>query len=286
MTTPRHASEYRGEDTELVKAGCLTVAAQLGNLMEEIVIIGGYVPTLLLGINVDGEASIERHVGTRDLDLAFSVSILDDEKYMAISEQLHQAGFVQDVNQNSNPTPQRWTYKGLKLDFLMPPLDESDKPGSTKHLEANFGATIIPGAELAHIDFVRVEIEGTTLDGAQTTQQIKVCGPAAYLVLKGLAMGKRGKNKDDYDAYYIVRNHSALHSFGKRFADFVHDRNTRAVEALEVYRARFHAPDSVGSIAVSQFVYGENNSDLLADVSAYFREFLNVVDVSLALRGR
>ena len=67
MTTPRHASEYRGEDTELVKAGCLTVAAQLGNLMEEIVIIGGYVPTLLLGINVDGEASIERHVGTRDL---------------------------------------------------------------------------------------------------------------------------------------------------------------------------------------------------------------------------
>lgn len=41
---PRHASEYKSEQVELVRATCLYVATKLGDLMDELVIIGGLEP--------------------------------------------------------------------------------------------------------------------------------------------------------------------------------------------------------------------------------------------------
>ena len=45
---PRDRSGYRPTETEQVKAACLTVAVTLGALMDELCIVGGLVPTLLI----------------------------------------------------------------------------------------------------------------------------------------------------------------------------------------------------------------------------------------------
>jgi hypothetical protein len=45
---PKRASEYKPEQVELVRAACLYVATKLGDMMDDLVIIGGLVPSLLI----------------------------------------------------------------------------------------------------------------------------------------------------------------------------------------------------------------------------------------------
>ena len=40
---PNHASGYKSEQVELVRALCLYVATKLGDLMDDLVIVGGLV---------------------------------------------------------------------------------------------------------------------------------------------------------------------------------------------------------------------------------------------------
>ena len=41
---PRYASEYGGDQVELVRATCLYVATKLGDLTDEVVVVGGWSP--------------------------------------------------------------------------------------------------------------------------------------------------------------------------------------------------------------------------------------------------
>lgn len=45
---PRLAAEYASQDLELVRALSLTIARVLGSYLEEITVIGGLVPNLLV----------------------------------------------------------------------------------------------------------------------------------------------------------------------------------------------------------------------------------------------
>ena len=45
---PRFANDYMAEDLELVKSGCIEVAARLNDLLDNILLVGGAVPALLI----------------------------------------------------------------------------------------------------------------------------------------------------------------------------------------------------------------------------------------------
>ena len=66
---PKRAWEYRSEHVELVRSTCLYAATKLGDLMNEIVVIGGLAPSLLIDQTVLAEG-VPAHVGTMDLDVA------------------------------------------------------------------------------------------------------------------------------------------------------------------------------------------------------------------------
>ena len=68
---PAYAGEYTREHVELVKATCLYVATKLGDYMNDIVIVGGIVPSLLIDQDSLPEGT-DRHVGTMDLDIGLS----------------------------------------------------------------------------------------------------------------------------------------------------------------------------------------------------------------------
>lgn len=57
---PTGATDYRAEDVVLIKSRCLTVAAKLGGLMDDIVVVGGYVPTLLIDLARPGRRRRKR----------------------------------------------------------------------------------------------------------------------------------------------------------------------------------------------------------------------------------
>jgi hypothetical protein len=290
---PKWAGDYHADDLALVKAGCLTVATSLGDLMREIVIVGGYVPSLLIDIardEIDAADPLERHVGTLDLDLAFAVTLLDDERYSEVAKQLKSAGFEPEPKDNGQTKSQTWRYEeqhGLKVDFLIAPTGADDEGGKLKNLEKDFAAFIIPGLSLVHQHFEEVTIEGITLRNALATATVRVCSAPVYIFLKASAMGQRGKDKDDYDAYYVLRNHSeGVDPLADDYAQLIVDGSKEAADALEMMRKRYAEVDSVGPVAVSQFVNGANDDELQADARAFFLDFVEAVDLRLAREGR
>ena len=70
---PRHRSGYRPDDTEQVKSACLTVAVTLGTLMDDLCIVGGCVPSLLIDHQVGPDPGTgDLHSGTNDLDIGLA----------------------------------------------------------------------------------------------------------------------------------------------------------------------------------------------------------------------
>jgi hypothetical protein len=205
---PTTAAGYKSEQVEIVRATCLYVATKLSDIMDELVVIGGLVPSLLIKQDELPEGT-EAHVGTMDLDVGLTLALLDEGRYKTLTERLRRAGFEQDVNDEGNPTRQRWKIERLEkvtVDFLIQPSLPDDRGGKLRDIEPDFAAVIAPGLHLAFQDREQVTLSGQTIMGEQATRKVWVSGPGAYVVLKSLAFRSRGENKDAYDLYYLVRN--------------------------------------------------------------------------------
>ena len=84
---PTTAAGYGGRQTEFVRATCLYVATKLGDIMDELVVVGGLVPSLLVNQRVLPTWAAP-HVGTMDLDIGLSVALLEDGRYRTLAERL------------------------------------------------------------------------------------------------------------------------------------------------------------------------------------------------------
>ena len=120
---PSFAYDYKKENVELVRQTCLYVATKLGDSLDDLVVVGGLVPSLLIP-DESLPAGEDVHIGTMDLDLGLSLAILDRKRYEDLTLRLHRSGFTPDENEEGNPTLQRWkvsTSSGLKVtvDFLI-----------------------------------------------------------------------------------------------------------------------------------------------------------------------
>lgn len=272
---PRYASEYASRQVQLARSTCLYVATKLGDLKDEIVVVGGLVPSLLIPQGKRA-AGVSEHVGTLDLDLGLALGLLKNGRYHTLAERLRNAGFTQDKSDQGNPTRQRWQIVGpesVTVDFLIPPSRPKDRGGALRHLEKDFAAFITPGLDLAFADRRLVSIDGVTPFGERAARDMWVCGPGAYVLLKALAFGLRGQNKDAYDLYYVVRN------FGLGVQDVAASlvpltQNKDAKEALKILGRDFLEVDGPGPLRVAEFLFGGPDGDTQADVVGFVGDLL------------
>jgi hypothetical protein len=238
---------------------------------EDLTIVGGLVPGLLIDQD-DLPEGAEPHAGTMDLDLGLKIAIFEEERYKEISKRLREAGFEMDDNERGNETRQRWRITGEKgqalVEFLIPPVDEGDKPGTLKNIERDFAAFITPGLDLAFRDRVRLTLDGFTIVGEACKREIQVCGPGAFVVLKALALRVRGRPKDAYDLYYVVRNYgSGVQDVADRLIPLMD--SPEAQLALEILREEFGTSDSMGPKRVARFVEAEDDPNLREDAVGF-----------------
>lgn len=267
---PSHKSGYTPQLLELARSMLLYVSTIIGDYAEDYVVAGGLVPTLLVPQDQLPEGA-DRHAGTRDLDLGFSLGLFDESRYQAIADRLRGGGFVPDENEEGNTIVQRWVLEAkqsLKVDFLIPLTSPEEKGGEIKHLQEGFGAVITPGLELAFQDRFPVSLSGKTPLGENANRDIPVCGPGAFVVLKALAFGVRGENKDAYDLYYVVRNYgTGPDEVAQHLIPLLGNRVAR--EAVDVLRRDFSEPGSLGPVRVANFMYGDSNDEIQADVVGF-----------------
>ena len=272
---PTTAEGYAPEYVTLVRATCLYVATKLGDLTDDLVVVGGLVPSLIVDQEnlADG---VEAHVGTMDLDVA----LLDQGRYRELSERLRRSGFTQDENEQGNVTRQRWKIDGVEkvtLDFLIQPTLPSDRGGSLRDIEPDFAAIIAPGLHLAFEDRRRISLSGRTIMGEEAAREIWVCGPAAYIVLKALAFSLRGENKDAYDLFYVVRNFgTGVEEIADLLRPILEDPDTK--KAISVLRQDFTNHNGLGPRRVAEFLTGGQDGSVQADVVGYIDSLLRAVD--------
>ena len=193
---PATEAGYRGFPQEQVRATCLQVATRLGSLMDDLVIVGGLVPSLLIDPG-SLPPGVEAHVGTMDLDLGMELGLLGRERYRTLVEALRRGGFSMDVNERGNPTRQRWKSSepgGVTVDFLIPPSGPDEKGGTLRDIEPDFAAVIATGLHLAFRD--------------------------------------RCEAKDAYDLHYVVRNYGPTVDAVAAFRERVEDDGAEAEEVV------------------------------------------------------
>jgi hypothetical protein len=273
---PKRAADYESEQVELVRATCLYVATKLGDLMDELVVVGGLVPSLLIDQQTLPEDT-EAHVGTMDLDVGLTLALLDEGRYRRLTERLRDAGFTMDTNDDGNPTRQRWKITGsgtVTVDFLIQPSLAGDRGGKLRDIEPDFAAIIAPGLKLAFQDRQRVTIDGRTLFGEKARRDFWICGAGAFVVLKAFAFDGRGENKDAYDLYYVIRNYGAgVDDIVAKLHPLLADAETQ--KALGILRRDFLDPESVGPRRTAEFLTGGRDDVIQADVAGFVKQLLD-----------
>jgi hypothetical protein len=275
------ASSYTPEGLHRIRTACLTVASVLGDLMdEEITVVGGLVPSLLIDQRNLPEGA-DAHPGTMDLDLALQLAVLERQGYKAIAERLRGAGFEPDRNAVGNTTVQRWIvgigdHDRVTVDFLIPQVGPDVRKGIF-HLEGDFGALISPGLDLAFHDRVIHRLEGSNSWGDRIERDVWVCGPGALVVLKALACRGREKPKDAFDLYYVLRNFgNGPSDVAGRLRPLVDDRAVR--EARQILASDFADESRSGPRRVARFLGMEGDADLLSQVVALVGDFLDALN--------
>lgn len=275
LEKPSTADGYRSEQVDLVRATCLYVATKLGDLMDDLVVVGGLVPSLL--IDPKGlDRGTDPHVGTLDLDVGLAIALLDQGRYRTVTERLRQAGFSQDVNADGNRTRQRWKIEGVgrvTVDFLISPTQPGDVGGAIRHIEADFAAVIAPGLHLAFLDRRQVPLSGRTIMGEGAARDVWVCGPGAYVVLKALAFRSRGENKDAYDLFYVLRNFGhGIEDVAECLRPLLND--PAGSDAMGILRRDFLDHNGLGPRRVADFLTRGPDDAIQADVVGFVSRLL------------
>ena len=264
---PSTLDGYDRARSALVRTICLYIATKLGDLLDEIVVVGGLVPYLLVELD-DPPAGLDSHPGTMDLDMGLALAILNEERYRELGARLRDAGFRPDVNDRGNARWQTCTSPGpvpIKVDFLIPPTDETAMGGTVFHIERDLAAFVTPGLELAFDDRRLRELAGRVPSGAWASRSIPVCGPGAFTVLKALAFGNRTENKDAYDLFYVWRG-VGLDDVAASLTSL--EPSSYVDDALSVIERDFRNHDGAGPVATAQFLGGLDDN-VQADVVGY-----------------
>jgi hypothetical protein len=238
---PTVATGYSPAAVQLVKRASLYIATKLGDLRDDVVIVGGLVPCLIVPQS-QLPSGKSPHIGTMDVDLGLAVAILDQQRYHELCERLRSAGFEPDVNEAGKPTKQRWRIESedqdVTVDFLIPPTLQTDQGGRLRNLEEGFAAIITPGLDLAFADKRLITLDGETLHHEHATREVWVCEAGAFTVLKALAFRSRGENKDAYDLIYMLQNYgSGIDDVFRRLQPLL--TNPSAQQALTILENEF-----------------------------------------------
>jgi hypothetical protein len=272
---PTTAAGYPPGQVARVKATCLYLATKLGDLMPELVVVGGLVPSLLIDQEHLPE-NVTPHVGTMDLDLGLAFALVGEARYQEVADRLRKAHFMPDKNDEGKPTRQRWRISdpAVTVDFLIEPEKSTEaQAGRLFDLTKDWAAIIAPGLHLAFRNNQKVALSGKTILGETAKREICVCGAGAFVVLKALAFHIRGENKDAYDLFYLLRN------YGRGLSDVAAElrpllMDASALRAMEYLRGDFQESDSTGPRRAADFLYGRPDAATQADAVGFVRRLL------------
>ena len=245
MVTKR--TDYTAEAVEAARSVMLELTRLLGEYQEGIVIVGGWVPELLLS------GAGHRHTGSLDVDLALDHHTLGEVGYKTILQLL----LSHDYHPGKQPfiffrTVQvgSTTYE-VEVDFLAGEYAGTARSHRTQNVQ-DMQPRKARGCDMAFTDPTEITMSGTLPEGGKDSVRIRVASIAPFLVMKAMALASRLMEKDAWDIYYCIRNYpGGIERLAKEFRPLL--KNKLAQEALANIAEKFGSPEHVGPKHVADF---------------------------------
>jgi hypothetical protein len=245
MVTKR--TDYTAEAVEAAHSVMLELTRLLGEYQEGIVIVGGWVPELLLS----GAGHL--HTGSLDVDLALNQHTLGEVGYKTIlqlllSHSYHQGKqpfiFFRTVQVGN-------TSYEVEVDFLAGEYASTARSHRTQNVQ-DMQPRKARGCDMAFTDPTEITLSGTLPEGGKDTVRIRVASIAPFLVMKAMALASRLMEKDAWDIYYCIHNYpGGIQKLAEEFRPLL--KNKLVQEALANIAEKFASPEHVGPKHVADF---------------------------------
>lgn len=263
MSEPRQASDYTTRQTDAARRVLIDVQQVLAGFRDSIVLVGGWVPDLLIP-----DAS-EPHVGSIDVDLALDAQKLEDGRYAELLKLLldtrrYEAGektfqLRTTVNLADGLPP-----INVDVDFLAArevKLRGRKRMKDFRVLQADGCSTAFRAPEV-------IDVSGVMIDGVRNTVEVRVAALPDFLVMKCHALAGRDKPKDAYDIVYCLDNvpggiASIATVWRAQATDPIFGR------ASDILRQKFAGIDSYGPQRAAQFRELDEEAHAMAARRAY-----------------
>lgn len=246
-------SSYPVDAVERAQSVLLETARILGEYRSGMVIVGGWVPRLLL----DG------HIGTTDVDLALNHRVIGEPAYAEIGEVLLNHHFERD----RNPHKVHRYHRHLEGDLSVP-LDllagEYGGRSRTKHEHQRVQSVrprMARGCDLAFELHEEVTVEGSLPDGALYKTTVRVASLSAFLVMKSFALALRDKSKDAYDICFVLSRCEGREA-GAAAAMRPHLSHGLVKQALKLLDDSFASTEHVGPRRAVEFEEEEDPEEV------------------------
>lgn len=246
---PRQQSDYTDRQVEAARRVLIDLGQVLASFSDCIVLVGGWVPDLLLP---DAE---EPHVGSIDVDLALDAEKLNGGRYaellrLLLDTRRYAPGtkdfqLVSKVDlKDGGPAIQ------VEVDFLAPKEVKLTK-NRPKLLE-NFRVLQADGCGAAFHAPVELPIPGFNIRGMKNTVRLRLASLADFLIMKAHAIGGRDKPKDAYDFCYCLDYvPGGIAPLAEEWKSRIGEKEV--ARALEILREKFQDPSFLGPQQVVDF---------------------------------
>lgn len=272
-------SHYGQRELNACKAVLLELVQLFGEIKDEMVIIGGWTPTFIL------PQSDDPHVGSLDIDVALNFSKIPDDTYQTILKAFLERGYVQDKEQ-----PFRFFRKvedekrepiNVEVDLMAGEYGGTSQRHRTQKIQ-DVHARKARGCDLVFDASIPVTLEGELPDGGKDKVSFKVAGIVPFLVMKGMALYERMKEKDAYDIYYCVEHYpGGVKELAAEFKPYM--MNKLVVEGLKKIRSKFASVEHIGPKWVADFfeiVEKEDRDVIMRRTYEKVSELLNILKIT------
>ena len=221
----------------------------LGEYKDAFVIVGGSVPPLLF------PDSANKYVGTLDVDIAINHNMIDGDTYQTIRKALMNKGYKEDDKQPfifyRSVSVSDDEQIVVQVDLLSGEYGGTGKSHRTQKVQ-DIRARKARGSDLAFKMYKEVEVEAELPEGGIDKVKFRIAALVPFIVMKGMALNERLKEKDAWDIYYCLINHPGhIDGIIEEFKDFT--ENELVKEGLRKIKAKFASPDHIGPKCIADF---------------------------------
>jgi hypothetical protein len=239
--------DYTAEAVEAARSVLIELVHLLGEYKDDIALIGGWIPEVLL------PGQDPPHVGSMDVDIALNHQKINEEGYRMIQDLLHGKGyrhgeqpfiFYRTVNV-------RGKEMNVQVDLLAGEYEGTPKKHRHQRVQG-IHARKVRGCDLVFEMSSEIRVEGKLPNGAQNVVRVRVASIVPFLVMKGMAMDTRMKEKDAYDIYYCVRHYpGGIDALAEEFKPHLHHGLVK--EGLLKMAGKFSSEKAFGPKCVAEF---------------------------------